>query len=116
MVLLLGKPKLTTATPVPASQCQLSARQRLKVTLPISASLRDRLPETPISGCRLPFWFHCLLGLALTRGLKQKANPEALFLCPARFRLMAAGVTVTTGVLRHSCCDDSDEYPLWKRS
>lgn len=99
--------------------------QRLWLTLPKSASFLDLLaqndaavercgfvvfltsPEYTNSDCRPPFWFQCRFGLALTNGLKQKANPETFFTCAVvRVRLTAG--TAAVGVLRHS----SVESPL----
>ena len=64
-------------------------------------------PGRPISG-GIPFWFHCLLGLALTNGLMQNANPDTFRPRVGRARRVAGAVAV--GVLRQAC--DSDEYPL----
>jgi hypothetical protein len=96
------------------------------LTLPKSASFLDRFaqndaavdrcgltgaltsPEYPNSGGNPPFWFQFGLGLALTRGLKQNANPDTFLGCPAFPRRITPDAT---GVFFHPG-DDSDEQPL----
>lgn len=59
-----------------------------------------------------PFWFQCRLGLALTSGLKQNANPDTFREWPDLPRRIAIACGGAIGVLLHPC-DVSEEYPLW---
>lgn len=72
-------------------------------------------PEYPASGGGTrppPFCFRFRLGLALTSGLRQKANPDTLLACPlglARVADLGAKAEADAGVPRQPG-DDSEEH------